>query len=297
GRTLRGRASRTTGRVYLFAHETLRVEAERLFRDDLPRYWQRIRSWAEEYRERGWPDDTPGYLLAPYGRQLAELGQTETLAAIAADPARQDGMYHTEHSDTAALAEILTSRTALITRCPPNIDLAALAKLAIAEQRLHDRNSNIPPALPLVWATLGDLDRAEQLARTITNSYQQAEALAGLARAVAGIDPDRAEQLARTITDPDRQARALAELAVAVAGTDPDRAGRLATTAEQIARTITNPHRQARALADLAGALAGSDPDRAGRLAPTAEQIARTITHPDRQPLALAGLAPALGGT
>src|SRR5262249_35811662 len=52
GRTLRGRASRTSGRVYLFAHETLRVEAEQLFRDDLPKYWQRIRSWEEEYRGR-----------------------------------------------------------------------------------------------------------------------------------------------------------------------------------------------------------------------------------------------------
>src|SRR5262249_51635966 len=163
GRTLRGRASRTTGRVYLFAHETLRVEAERLFRDDLPRSGKGIRPGEEKYRGRGGRDAPPASPLAPYGRQLAELGQTETLAAIAADPARQDGMYHTEHSDTAALAEILTSRTALITRRPPNIDLAALAKLAIAEQRLHDRNSNIPPALPLVWATLGDLDRAEQL--------------------------------------------------------------------------------------------------------------------------------------
>jgi hypothetical protein len=59
----------------------------------------------------------------------------------------------------------------------------------------------------------GDLDRAEALARAMTDPQQQASALAELARAVAGSgDLDRAEALARAITDPIRQTAALAEL-------------------------------------------------------------------------------------
>ncbi|MEH0513399.1 hypothetical protein QBC31_22250 [Streptomyces sp. B21-079] len=68
-------------------------------------------------------------------------------------------------------------------------------------------------------AAAGDHKRAEQIARTITNPYQQAEALAEVAGAVAAAagDPERAEQIARTITNPDGQARALAEVAKFVA--------------------------------------------------------------------------------
>jgi hypothetical protein len=51
-RTLRGRAVATDDRVYLFAHETLRVEAERLFADDLAGYRDRVHGWADTYRER-----------------------------------------------------------------------------------------------------------------------------------------------------------------------------------------------------------------------------------------------------
>jgi hypothetical protein len=54
------------------------------------------------------------------------------------------------------------------------------------------------------------------------------------------VDVDRAEQIAGTITDPDSQAAALAGLVEVVAVVDVDRAQRIADRAEQIARTITD---------------------------------------------------------
>src|SRR5206468_3835608 len=133
-------------------------------------------------------------------------------------------------------------------------DLPVFARLNVHRGRLADRNANIPASLPAVWADLGHLDRAEALARSITDPGGQVRALADLARAAAGAgDLDRAEALAghaeaaaRSITDPGRQAQALADLAEAAAGAgDLDRAGALA-------RSITEPDGQARALADLA---------------------------------------------
>jgi len=60
----------------------------------------------------------------------------------------------------------------------------------------------------------GDLDRAETIARSITDPYQQAEALAAVAQAVADAgDLDRAETIARSITDPYQQVEALAAVA------------------------------------------------------------------------------------
>ena len=296
GRTLRGRTARDKERVYLFAHETLREQASELFHAVLPHYRQKIHRWADLYCERDWPADTPRYLLTPYGRMLATTGDSAGLAQLAADPARHDRMLAREHNDAAALAEILSARRALMSApCP---DVAALGKLAVSEWRLQTRNSDIPTRLPAVWARLGDPDRAEQTARTITGPYQRAAALAELAAVLTGADPGRAirlagdaERAARAITD-DRyqQSAALAVVAGALAGSDPDRA-------ERIARSITWPYRHVQALCAVARALAGADFEHASRLAADAEQVVRTITEPYAKAPALTSVATAFAGS
>ena len=97
------------------------------------------------------------------------------------------------------------------------------------------------------------------MARSITNLYQQAQALAAVAEALARAGQhkqaatvtNRAVIVVRSITDPDRQARALAAVAEAAA-----RAGQHEQAAA-MARSITDPYRQARALAAVAETLAG----------------------------------------
>ena len=75
GRTLSTRPSndepsQNAEPIYYFAHEMLRQVAEVQFGDDLNLYRQRIHQWANTYRDRGWPEDTPQYLLGPYNRLL-----------------------------------------------------------------------------------------------------------------------------------------------------------------------------------------------------------------------------------
>jgi hypothetical protein len=60
-----------------------------------------------------------------------------------------------------------------------------------------------------------DPDRAEDVARSITNEIYQAWALAEVAKVLAASDPDRAARLARSITDEKTQAEVLAEAAKA----------------------------------------------------------------------------------
>jgi len=89
-----------------------------------------------------------------------------------------------------------------------------------------------------------------------------------LAAAAAQVgDLDRAEVVARAITEPAARAQALATLAAAARAGDVGRASRLAADAEDLARTITDPDAQAGALTQLATVAAqAGDADRTRHL-------------------------------
>jgi lipopolysaccharide biosynthesis regulator YciM len=318
---LRDPHSNPATRVYLFAHETLRVTAEEQLGDELARYREKVHNWIGSYAGNGWPETTPGYAIRGYRRLLVATSDITRLSALARDPRRHAFLLLATGSDYAALSEITTAQSLIADKDAP--DLRALVELAVYRHAISIRNQSIPADLPSVWARLARIDHAEALARTITNPDDQARALGGVATAIAQAgDPDRAEALTRTITNPDHQARALADLAgVAAQASYRDRAFRLAIEAEALARTITNPDHQARALAGVATAIAqAGDPDRAIALARTitnpddqaraqralataivqagnpdrAIALARTITNPDDQARALAGVATAI---
>jgi tetratricopeptide (TPR) repeat protein len=207
-------------------------------------------------------------------------------------------MLNATGGDAAAIAEIAAAFSLLNTQQSPVL-LAAL-RLAWHRGRLTDRNTNMPTQLPATWGALGQPIRAEALARSITDPFSQAQALADLAQAVIDTgDHDRAttlaeqaETIAHTITDPYSQAQALTGLARAAADTgDHDRATTLAEQAETIAHTITDWDSRAQALTSLADAAA--DTGDHGR----AETIARTINDPYWQAQALTSLARAAADT
>ncbi|MEV0926528.1 hypothetical protein AB0I99_15645, partial [Streptomyces spongiicola] len=266
--------------AYLLGHEELHNAAcHYLGPDRLTHYRNRLHTWADSYRtpadsQPPWPPHTPEYLLTGYPRMLETTSDTHRLTALAIDPARHDRMLDLSGGDTAALTEIETCQDLLLSS--PQPDLYALARLSHHRGQLEFRNAHIPTELPAVWATLGQPNRAEALARTLTEPGRQAEALAVVAGAAAEAgDHTRArelateaERIARTITNPGRQAEALAVVAGAVAEAGDH------TRAERIARTVTEPYRQAEALAVVAGAVAeAGDHTRA-------ERIARTVTEP-----------------
>ena len=310
-RSLRIRA-RAQDRVYLFGHETLRDLAEDTLADILASYRDRLHAWAEDCRDRGWPDSTPGYLLRGYPRLLQAAGDISRMVALATDWRRHDRLLAATHTDAAALTEVTTTQT-LILQSPVS-DLAALAVLAAHRDRLTTRNSHIPASLPAIWARLGHIERARTLARSLSGN-EQAEALCELAVVIAAEDPAQAEELARRIDNDYLRADALAEVAGAVAAADPALAGEISRTiprdametfvvaaagavaaidpdrGEEMARSVAFDFQQSQALAGVAAAVAASDPDRG-------EAIARSITGDDLwQTAALAGVARSVAAT
>ena len=121
---------------------------------------------------------------------LQDAADVPRLIACAADRARHDRMLDITGGDTAALTEITDVQDLLLRLEEP--DLSALARLNVHRSIIADRNTHVPPILPAVWATIGHPERAEALARAITDPDRRAQALAGLAQAVAAGDRGRA---------------------------------------------------------------------------------------------------------
>ena len=331
GRTFSSRPSRLNRRdVYLLQHEELQAAAVDYLGDRIAGYRERLHSWAIDYRARGWPAETPEYLVAGYFRLLEDIGDLTRMTECALDLARHDRMLNLTGGDSAGLTEVRTTLNRIAAQDKP--DLASALALACHRDHLSARNANIPVRLPAVWAALGQLLRAEALAMSIADPGPQASALAQVAETLAVAGQNRqaesfaaqAEAIARSITPIYFfQASALADVAGALVGAGQQQ------EAEAIARSIAHPEWQAHALAKVAEALARAgqvgqaeslaaqaatmahsttaDPrwqahalaQVAGALATAgqqqeAEAIARSIAHPERQAHALGKVAEAL---
>lgn len=147
---------------------------------------------------------------------VARAGERDRAGTLADEIER---VIHTVTNPAAQVAELAALATALAQagehdRAWMLADEAELFILTIDGPRS-------PAALaPLVtaWAQLGEYDRAEQLARTLTDPYWQAEALTQLVTVSAQRGAyDRAEQVVRIISDSHAQARALTGLVTALA--------------------------------------------------------------------------------
>jgi tetratricopeptide (TPR) repeat protein len=289
----------TAPSVYVLGHEELQDAAsEFLGAARLARYRNRLHKWADEYCQRGWPAETPEYLLRGYYRLLHATNDVPRIVALATDQARHDRMLDVTGGDTAALAEITDAQNVVLGLDEP--DLLAMARLAIHRDDLADRNTNIPLDLPALWAALGNPTRADALAHAITDRERQAEALIGVAMAVArtgdaeraGVLAERAEAAVLDMPEPNRQAQALAVLSsVAANAGNTERAGMLAERAEAVASTITDPERRVVALIPVVAAVAwAGDAERARMLAERVQAMARDIPGPFERSKALAAL-------
>ncbi|WP_062349351.1 S1 family peptidase [Herbidospora yilanensis] len=190
GRSLGSRSHRGQAEVYLFAHETLRRVAERTLAADLPSFRARLHRWADRYRDAGWPDDTPAYLFAPYGRLVAASGDRDRLLGLATDRARHERMLALTRTDHESLAEVAAAKQAL----SDESSLVPHAVLSVEWSRLTERGARVPGELSAVWVGLGELSRAARMAE-----YLSGRDLARYGRAlVAAGRYDGAEELARS---------------------------------------------------------------------------------------------------
>ncbi|MFF4522354.1 trypsin-like peptidase domain-containing protein [Streptomyces bluensis] len=183
-----------SSRGYLFAHETLLAAAQDALGPEVDVYVDRLHAWAESYANRGWPENTPPYLLQPYGRLVTLLRDVRRATALATDPRRRDLLRAMTGSDAACLAEIAAARQVVHSAAPD--DLSALAALAAAADFVAWRNESLHPDIPAAHARLGRTRQAIGLARSVFRPVDRARALTGVANVLAETGDRRAVGLA-----------------------------------------------------------------------------------------------------
>ncbi|MFI5619007.1 hypothetical protein [Streptomyces sp. NPDC051567] len=175
-------------RTYVLAHDELRRVASQNFgTDGLAEYEGRLHRWADRYRERGWPDDTPNYLLTGYSRLARESGEPGRLAGLVFDPRRQRRQVAGLGLDLA-LADIELAAGTATDDTPESLNVLAAA--ALSRTLLLRQARSLPRDIPRALAYLGDVRRARTLALELPHPGAKARALADVACALAGIEGD-----------------------------------------------------------------------------------------------------------
>lgn len=215
GRTIqhRGSGDGDESTPYVLAHETLRAEALSQLGDPLLEECRsRIHRWADRYRDRSWPRDTPEYLVDGYPEMLRETGDARRMAALATDPGRHALLRARTGGDVSGLQEISAGQNLVLAQ--PRPDLATLICLAAHRDVLNARNTRIPVGLPTVWLRLGDTRRALALAGLIEDRALRDEAQSALARGLlARGDREDASLAAHAVANTKSRAGLLTELA------------------------------------------------------------------------------------
>jgi hypothetical protein len=79
--------------TYVLGHEELQKDAASLLGyEELEMYRQRIHDWADVYARRGWPDNTPDFLVQGYFRLVQDTGPLARMVGLVTDPVRQARM-------------------------------------------------------------------------------------------------------------------------------------------------------------------------------------------------------------
>ncbi|GAB2958650.1 hypothetical protein GCM10027184_02000 [Saccharothrix stipae] len=180
--------------VYLLAHEGLRRTAVDVLGPQVDTYRERLHRWADSYRDRRWPPDTPGYVLLDHYALLTATGDVDRVVEHATDPDRHRRLRVLTGTDGAALGDIAAAQDLLLRQEEP--DVVALIRLAVHRNRLHQRNSAVPSNLPAGWSRLGEHERAEQLVEAMPDLLHRVDALLLMSSTTrGGGDPDRADAL------------------------------------------------------------------------------------------------------
>jgi len=295
GDLLRTRAGRTFGMrtgVYLLAHEELQTQAEGMLGDrELDRYRAELHAWAKTWQVRGWPPDTPEYLLRGYFRLVRSTGDVSLLVELAVDEARHDRMLADTGSDAAALVEIREAGERVA--ADPPADLHALLRLAVRRTRLRERNENISVALCRAWAELGRAEKAMALARAVPYPRLRVSALVGVAQVLMarGARAQALEALTDAEQELDRNTlldfwETIGEVLQALAEFGPETRDRADRLADRIVAEVTDT--ETNLLLDVVGYWAST-----GR-STRAEELARSEPAGTRRAAALVRVALAM---
>jgi tetratricopeptide (TPR) repeat protein len=284
----------TRPEVYLLAHDELQNTATEFLGTALKTYRQRLHQWADLYRRRAWPEDTPEYLLQDYGRRVREQRDDHRLMTLAADGRRHDRMLAATGGDGNALAEINAALAATRTQWTP--DLSTVARVVYQRDRILDRNANVPAGLAIAWARLGRFGQAEAIAAGIEGGISRLIALSEISglyvEAGLAAEADRVLDEARVLIHGDLRADSgqprIQHLGILAEGLA--RAGQ-ADQAEAMIRTALDPSaKESLTIATARGLARAGFSDRA-------ESLIMSIDDPETQAEALADVGLALASS
>ncbi|NLU71850.1 hypothetical protein HCC61_03975 [Streptomyces sp. HNM0575] len=214
GRSVSGRPVPAGQTVYFFSHDTLRDTAEQSFRDEeTDELRARLHDWAGAWHERGWPEDSPGYLLRDYPHLLLAGHDRDRLARCATDRRRHERMRLRTGNDYLALTEIGMAHDVNVRADAPDPSLAL--RLALLRDELARPYEDMPVCLPSAWELLGEHTHAEALVRSVGDETRRLWAMGRLAETIAGGgDHERAETVAGLIEYPRTRTDTLARIAL-----------------------------------------------------------------------------------
>ncbi|WP_159056047.1 hypothetical protein [Streptomyces scabiei] len=213
--------------TYLLAHEELQQAAMQLLSTrEIKAHQDRLHGWADSYRMRSWPEDTPQYLLRGYSRLLQATEDTVRLTNLACDVRRHERLQHASGTDLEALSEISAAFDLALADSPPSeITLEGAISLAVRRDSLHERLKGTPNSVFSTWIELGRASRAVSYARAQVDPSYRALSLMYVAEKVlqsgcadyARELRDEAIAVAHTIIEADLRAETFAELSVDLA--------------------------------------------------------------------------------
>lgn len=270
--------------MYILGHEEIHVAAATLLGPQrLAVHRASLLRWADEYRDKGWPPDTPEYLLGGYFAMISGADpDLPRMAACATDPGRHDLLLVLSGSDSAALREIDAAQDAVLRM--DGLDAHTMARLALHRDHIIRANAHIPEHLPAIRARLGEISRAVALADVVPPLHR----LAALIELLAACDDNAADTAADLVdrigalieetSSPIRQGWALVGLVKALV------ARGAIDQASSVALSVASPRFQSQAVRDVVRAL-----DAQGDTA-RAVKLSRSIMDPECRANVLVGL-------
>ncbi|MCQ4207382.1 trypsin-like peptidase domain-containing protein [Streptomyces longispororuber] len=178
---------------YTLAHDILAAAVrEDLEPEETTRTRIAVDEWAGGFAVADWPDETPDYLTDAYPTLLLTERAGPTLAGLAS-PARRALLRRRTKGDLAALSEL--SNAARLLAEAPDCDLTLLTRVSLFHSRIEDDHRTVPGTYPLLLVRLGRTEEGVQLARTLQNSYERADALLAIGEHLLGEQPVEARNL------------------------------------------------------------------------------------------------------
>jgi len=175
-------------RLELMHLQLRKVLAEDFSANEQAAYRQKVLDWCQSCNVRGWPEQTPGYVLAHYARHLAEAGQIDDLYALV----ESQDWTSAKYVDTPWV-DSLVQDLQLASAIAVGKDTEEWPRSMAYQLRralIEDLMSRPSGEVVVFMAKLGRVDQALHYARR--HPWQPFQLYHRIAEVVSGTQPDKA---------------------------------------------------------------------------------------------------------